>query len=710
MNRIAGSLLAAGCIGFAACGGSGGQGTAGLAVSETALSFGSSVGTATNPPPASVNVTSSGGALAFTAMSDSPWLSVTPGAGNAPQSVQVSVALGTLSVNSYTGHITLIPANGQEQSATITVTFVVAQAPSNAAFWSQWGADAQHAGMVGVAAQSVAAQLANVVYDPFVKQEQAENSGAGGSGDLTVHYQAPLTDGSDVYMVIKTGTYQSCSPPGKWANGAACGPNTWSTEQWNEARFTWMNGTFVQVWSFASDWKPEPNGASLNGWEPVFHPVDANGFIYVPGAGGTIWKVNKTDGTSAGNINPFAAMNVTLADTYVAGPLTADSSGNIYYNAIELADPSKGDPWQQDVQGAWLVKVTSAGTTSTLAFSALVPGAPAGTATTCPGQFTSASSLPWPPSVNAVPPTQLCGSQRPGLNIAPSVASDGTIFTASVAQLDGMQAYLVAVKSDFSGPKWAAPLQNLLHDGCGVIVPIATGGNAPNSCRAGSNMGVDPTTNAPGSGVILDEASSSPTALPDGSVLFGAMTNYNAFRGHLFKFDANGNFMSTYDFGWDSTPAAYSHNGTYSIVIKDNHYDTGLYCTLFSPICETLPPGPYYITQLDPNLNIEWQFRSTNTQSCTRQSNGSITCTTTNPNGFEWCINMPAVDMNGNVYATSEDGNVYVLPQGNTGVFTTPTANMFLNLAVGAAYTPLSIGPDGLLYLQNDGHMFVVGN
>jgi hypothetical protein len=62
------------------------------------------------------------------------------------------------------------------------------------------------------------------------------------------------------------------------------------------------------------------------------------------------------------------------------------------------------------------------------------------------------------------------------------------------------------------------------------------------------------------------------------------------------------------------------------------------------------------------------------------------------------------------VYVTSEDGNLYVLPQGNTGVFTTPSANLFLNLAVGSAYTPLSIGPDGKLYTQNDGHMFVVGN
>ena len=193
-------------------------------------------------------------------------------------------------------------------------------------------------------------------------------------------------------------------------------------------------------------------------------------------------------------------------------------------------------------------------------------------------------------------------------------------------------------------------------------------------------------------------------------MIFGALTNYNAFREHLFKFDSSGNFLGAYDFGWDSTAAAYSHNGTYSIVIKDNHYNTGLYCTLNSSVCKTLPEGPYYITQLDSNLNIEWQFKSTNTQSCTRSSSGSVTCTTTNPNGFEWCINMPAVDASGNVYATSEDGNVYVLPPGHTGIFTAPAGNLFLNLAIGAAYTPISIGPDGLIYTQNDGHLFVVGN
>lgn len=705
-------LVAAACTALVGCGGnSSGQGPQpGIGLSKTTLFFGATFGLPFDPETLDVNVTNSGaGTLNFTAASDSTWLTVTPGNGMAPSSVGITAFLGNLTVGTHTGHVTVTAAGAQVSPATITVTFVVATTPANAPFWAQWGANPEHSGNVNVTGQSAAHQLADIVYEPFVAQEQAESN-----GELTVHYPAPITDGNDVYMMTKTGTYKSCSPSGAWANGSACGPNTWSTEIWNAARFTWINGALAPVWTYASDWKPEPNGAALRGWEPVFHPVDANGFIYVPGAGGTVWKVTQLYGTAAAWINPFSTISVTAADTFVAGPLTADSAGNIYYNVIELADPSKGDPWQADIQGAWLVKIAPDDTTKVLSFAALVPGAPAGTATTCPGKFSDTGSLPWPPSnvvgTNQGPSTVVCGSQRPGLNIAPAVAPDGTIYTASRAQLDGMQAYLIAVKSDFSGPKWAASLQNRLHDGCGVLVPIGPTNSTPNACRVGSTPGVDPTTNALGSGVIIDEASSSPTVLPDGSVIFGTTTNYNGFRGHMFKFDSTGSFTDTYDFGWDSTPAIYSHGGTFSIVLKDNHYSTTLYCSGSSSICQNLPPGPYYITQLDPNLNVEWKFKSTNTQSCSRNSGGTVTCTTTNPNGFEWCINMPAVDANGNVYITSEDGNIYVLPQGHSGVFTTPSANLFLNLAEGAAYTPLSIGPDGKLYTQNDGHLFVVGN
>lgn len=557
-----------------------------------------------------------------------------------------------------------------------------APAPSNMPFWAEWGAGPLHEGMVAVAGQSPTQQLAKITYDPFVSQEQAANE-----GELVVHYQATLTDGNDVYMMSKSGTYT--------------GASSWTSMTWNEIRYTWESGVLTTIWTFASDWKPEPDGQALEGWEPVFHAVDANGFIYVPGASGTIWKVNKTTGASTSHINPFSGVSgFDAADTYVAGPLTADANGNIYYNVIELAPASQGDWSQNDVQGAWLVQVASSDATQIAAFSTLVPSAPAASSTSCPGTFYNlndgGASLPWPPSTTAVAPTVPCGSQRPGINVAPAVGTDGTIYTVSMSHFDGLSAYLVAVNPNMT-PKWAASLQNRLSDGCGVIVPIGANNNTPNACRVGSNQGVDPTTNAKGSGQVIDQASSSPTVLPDGTVVYGAITNYNADRGHLFHFDAAGNYLGAYDFGWDSTPAVYTHDGTFSIVLKDNHYDAPLYCFLASSICQDLPPGPYYITQLDPSLNIEWQFQST-------------TIDADHPNGYEWCINMPAVDMNGNVFVNSEDGNIYELSQGNAGIFTVPTGKMFLNLAIGAAYTPLSIGPDGKLYTQNDGIMFVLGN
>ena len=192
-----------------------------------------------------------------------------------------------------------------------TVSFFVTPQPSEAPFWSQWGANPQHAGMVTVAGQNAAEKLADIIYDPFVTQEKAENTPLFGDPVLTVHYQAQITDGNDVYAMMKTGTYNSCSPAGAWfSQKAACGPNTWNTMIWNEARFSWINNQLTQVWIFPTDWKPEPNGNGLEGWEPVFHPVDANNFIYVPGAGGTIWKVNKTTGGCISHINPSLAAQI----------------------------------------------------------------------------------------------------------------------------------------------------------------------------------------------------------------------------------------------------------------------------------------------------------------------------------------------------------------------------------------------------------------
>jgi hypothetical protein len=277
------------------------------------------------------------------------------------------------------------------------------------------------------------------------------------------------------------------------------------------------------------------------------------------------------------------------------------------------------------------------------------------------------------------------------------VATDGTVYTVSVAHFDNQVAYMIAINPDLT-PKWASSMQYRLTDGCGVLLPIAARGvnNEPNSCRFGTRVGVDPTTNAAGSATVIDEASSTPTVLPDGSVVFGATDNFNYSRGHLFHFDTHGNFVNAYSFGWDSTAGVYQHNGTYSILVKDNHYPSPAYCSYNNPVCTSVPDGPYYVSQLDTNLEVEWSFQNT-------------TIDGGHPDGYEWCVNAPVIDENGLVYLTSEDGNIYTVPQGHHGVFTQWQQKLFLLQALGAAYTPLSIGPDGKVYSQNDGHLFVVG-
>lgn len=56
------------------------------------------------------------------------------------------------------------------------------------------------------------------------------------------------------------------------------------------------------------------------------------------------------------------------------------------------------------------------------------------------------------------------------------------------------------------------------------------------------------------------------------------------------------------------------------------------------------------------------------------------------------------------MYASSEDGNIYAIGQGGS-----LKQSIFLNQALGAAYTPLSIGPDGTVYTENKGILSAIG-
>ncbi len=547
--------------------------------------------------------------------------------------------------------------------------------------WNQWGGGPRHTGSIPVYGQSLRERMADIVYDPFVSAERAE---AGGS--LLVHYQAPLSDGNDVFMEAKSGAFT--------------GFRTWETQVWSMRKFQWEQGQLVARWTATSDWVPVPaNGPAR--FEPVFHGALANGFVYLPGRGGTVLEVDRASGALLRRLGMFG---VQLDPTiYVTSPITVGDDGILYYNTLALPATQ---PWSGDHNGAWLVRITPDGVATRVSYQTLVPDAPAPTAQ-CTFEFPS-TQLPWPPSPNAVAPTIVCGSQRAGMNVAPAVGPDGTIYTASRAHSNGRWGWLVAVNPDLT-PKWASSLRNRFNDGCNVLIPP---NGSPGGCRSGATTGVDPADNQRGSGIMNDNSTASPVVAPDGSIYLGTWGRYNHSQGHTMRFSAAGEFLSAYPFGWDVTPALWEHDGTFSLITKENRYvGVGSYCS--NPThCPPYSRAPgdeegYYITQLSPELEVEWTFRNTQTLSCARQPDGSVACVDDllHAKGFEWCVNALAVDARGVVYINSEDGHLYALNQGGT-----LRDRIFLQLATGAAYTPLSLGADGKIYTQNAGHLFVVGS
>jgi hypothetical protein len=547
--------------------------------------------------------------------------------------------------------------------------------------WPQWGANSQHSGNTAVAGQRLQRIESEMVLDPFVEGKKAF-----GGGTLLTHYPVPLVDRDEVVVVIRSGEFSTLFTP--------------ETQIWNVTSLRHNPaGELITRWSYATDWKPVPmNAPGGPSWEPVYHVAMSADAVWAPGAGGTIDKLSRVDGTRIARVNPFGlAVDPSI---FVTGPPTIAGSGDIYYNAIRL---NLSAPWVTDPVNAWLVRVRPDGQSSVATFASLTRNAPAST-DSCITGFSSAQ-LPWPPSRDAVAPGSQCGAQRPGINISPAVARDGTVYTVSRAHFNERYGFLVAANADLT-PKWSSTMRNRFMDGCNVLLPA---NGTPGGCRIDAITGVDPAENQPGSGRVTDLSTSSPVVAPDGNIIYGAQSRYNYAQGHLMMFAPNGDFLRSYQFGWDITPAIYEHDGTYSVVLKENRYGISSYCNnpQFCPSNRTVvtpnDPEQYLITQLDPRFNVEWQYRNTETQSCRRLSNGQMDCRTDHPNNFEFCVNAVAVDRNGVVYANAEDGYLYAIAQG--GIL---RERLFLRLALGAAYTPLAIGHDGRIYTQNDARLFVV--
>ena len=560
--------------------------------------------------------------------------------------------------------------------ASLAPLLFVITASAHAQNWPQWGANAQHDSSTTVVARAIDHIEQQVVIDPLADQIETLSGGF-----LIAHYPVPVIDGDDVVVLRKGGTLTAFA--------------TRDSQSWSVVGMRRVNGQLIDRWKYESDWKPVPWGSAS--WEPVYHPIVSGEFVWAPGAGGTIDQLDRNSGALIRRVNPFGTLDSTI---FMSGPPAADANGNIYYNAIQF---NLTGPWTIDPENSWLVRIGANGSMSKATFASLTPSAPR-SSDLCLLTFSN-DDLPWPPSRDAVPASARCGAQRPGINVAPAIAPDGTVYTISRAHFNSRYGYLVAVNADLTA-KWTASMRNRLHDGCDVALPQS---GLPGGCRAGSLRGVDPADNEPGSGNVSDTSSASPVVTPDGKILYGSYTRYNYAQGHLLMFDASGNFVAAYGWGWDVTPAIYRHGTTYSIILKENHYSLGSYCNnpTFCPPdrTETAPNDPeqFFIVQLDASLLPEWRFKNTNTESCERQTDGSLVCMSDHPHGFEWCVNAVAVDGRGVVYADSEDGNLYAIAQGGT-----LAQRLFLRVALGAAYTPTSIGPDGRVYTQNDGVMFVI--
>jgi hypothetical protein len=549
--------------------------------------------------------------------------------------------------------------------------------------WTQFAQDPTHAGNACTKGQLPRKLLAHVVFDPFAGIAAAE-AARGGEATLLVHYPAPLVVDDDVYLLAKGGSWTPCEPLGSFAladGGEQCGLAARDSQSWGVQRLHWEGGILKPVWTYASDWKPPP--FALTDWEPVFQPAIGGDVLYVPGANGAVHRVDRLSGKLIGKLEAASATGA-----FVAGGIAVDSKGVAFFTVLTTAP-----------EGGLLVRADSAGTQTTVSFDALVPGAP----TDCRGTFNPPSfERPYPPVDGGIflePPKITCRAQRPGLNSTPAVAPDGTVYVVGRAHNSSRYSSLIAATNALK-PQWARSLRGILNDGCGVTnpsigVPNPDGGTTRTGlCRVGAPQGVDPATNEPPAGRVDDASTSSPVVLPDGTVLYGALTSYNTARGHLLRFSSTGEPMETYDFGWDVTPAVWKHDGSFSLLSKDNHY------------FEWDGSAPkFLLTRLSPSLKPEWSFKNSNLEACHTEVDGGVTCATgDHPDGFEWCINAPAVDSEGTMFANAEDGNLYVIDA--TGK---EKGRFFLKLAIGAAYTPIAIDKVGRIYAENGGELFVVG-
>jgi hypothetical protein len=436
------------------------------------------------------------------------------------------------------------------------------------------------------------------------------------SGALLTHYGTPvITAKNTVVIPVKTGAAGGYRVEGR------------------------VGATGTLVWSADTGYVLPPHN-----WIPPYNvTLTAQGRVYAPDSGGRIWRREDPDaatsatathvfyGAAAYNADP-ATFNSTV---FICTPLTADAAGNIYFG-FRVTGPN------------------SANLTNGIARVA-----PDGT-----GKWVAANAAAGDNSID-----------KPAMNCAPALSSDGSTLYIAVNNIVGFQhGYLLALDSTTLATKAKVQL-------------------------------IDPATGALAR--VDDDGTACPVVGPDGRVFFGVLEStfpaHNA-RGWLLQFDAMLNSAGAPgSFGWDVSPSvipasmvpSYAGTSSYLLAQKYNNYNGAGSGDGLNRLA-LLDPGATQADTITPAVTV---MKEVMTILGPTLDAGSATARR------EWCINTMASDpARKSVLANNEDGILYRWDLTSN----TFTDSIQLTNGLGQAYTPTAIGADGAVYAISDATLFAV--
>ncbi len=372
--------------------------------------------------------------------------------------------------------------------------------------------------------------------------------------------------------------------------------------------------------------------------------------LYFPGAGGTVYYRDAPDSavtTGTGQIAFYGMAN------YLADPTT-------YQNNVQIDTPITSDRYGDIFFGFQVSGTTEIGLQSGIA------------------RIDTSGSGTWVSALAASGSSAIIS--KVVMNCAPALSNDHKTLYIAVSGGSWTAGYLVSLDS-----RTLAPIAHIL------LKDVRSPGN---------------------NAYLVDDGTASPTVGPDGDVFYGVLENpsyTNHDRGWMLHFDSALSVSKTPGaFGWDDTPSivpagavpSYTGTSTYLLLTKYNNYaNPGIGGN-----------GVNKVAVLDPDAT------ETDPVSGQTTMNEVVTIAGVTPDAQylsiapnavkEWCINSAAVDPSTKcAIVNSEDGKVYRWD------FTTNsfTQSVVLTAGFGEAYTPSLIGPDGTVYVINNGTVFAIG-